>query len=320
MITQLFLKNIQRFRSLLLDFVPGINIIVGETNVGKTTVLRAIQWVAENNLPTTVMKRRGSIKDVSCTIFYEKGIQVKRLWDEGGNSYITYSDGMFLQFPAVGRTVPENVKKLLKLKHINFQKTNEPSFLIGLSPEQRFDYIMKAFGLEEIMEIVNIIDEKIRKESVEYLKPLKFSIEQYKEKIKGVSIHLLEKKMECLNNILSKEDIKNNLKREREEIIALCSPFETLTKKVYNPVWKKYFETVLTLIKILNKIEEMQKEKYQLVSITQMHEKLIYEESDAMYKVILSEERLKDYIENLNLCPTCKQPLTSQTKEELCVS
>tara|TARA_Y100001970_G_scaffold294169_1_gene447896 strand:+ start:12237 stop:12404 length:168 start_codon:yes stop_codon:yes gene_type:complete len=42
MITNLQLKNFTAFTDLVIDFSPGINIVIGENGTGKTQLLKAV--------------------------------------------------------------------------------------------------------------------------------------------------------------------------------------------------------------------------------------------------------------------------------------
>ena len=48
MITSLSIKNWQSHKDTKLDFVNGVNVIIGVPNSGKTAVLRALLWLIEN--------------------------------------------------------------------------------------------------------------------------------------------------------------------------------------------------------------------------------------------------------------------------------
>ena len=49
---KLHLKNFQAFDDLDVEFVLGVNTIIGESNSGKTSVLRAIKSLIENGSRT----------------------------------------------------------------------------------------------------------------------------------------------------------------------------------------------------------------------------------------------------------------------------
>ena len=49
---KLHLKNFQAFEDLDVEFVQGVNTIIGESNSGKTSVLRAIKSLIENGSRT----------------------------------------------------------------------------------------------------------------------------------------------------------------------------------------------------------------------------------------------------------------------------
>ena len=48
MITKIEIKNFQSHKDTMIDFDKGINSICGESDNGKTAIIRAIRWVIEN--------------------------------------------------------------------------------------------------------------------------------------------------------------------------------------------------------------------------------------------------------------------------------
>ena len=48
MFTRLEIKNFQSHKNTTIDFDKNINSICGETDNGKSAVIRAIKWIVEN--------------------------------------------------------------------------------------------------------------------------------------------------------------------------------------------------------------------------------------------------------------------------------
>jgi len=48
MIKQLTIKNFQSHKKTKLEFSDGVNIIIGQSDSGKTAIIRALNWVVNN--------------------------------------------------------------------------------------------------------------------------------------------------------------------------------------------------------------------------------------------------------------------------------
>ena len=48
MLKSLKIRNFESHRNTQLNFHPGVNVIVGESDQGKTAILRALEWVLFN--------------------------------------------------------------------------------------------------------------------------------------------------------------------------------------------------------------------------------------------------------------------------------
>ena len=50
MIKSVEFQNFQSHKKTILEFVPGVNIIVGLSDAGKSAVMRAIKWCLKNQV------------------------------------------------------------------------------------------------------------------------------------------------------------------------------------------------------------------------------------------------------------------------------
>jgi exonuclease SbcC len=122
------LKNFQKWEELRVDFDPGVNVITGRTDAGKSSVLRAVKWVCQNRPAGDSVVRNGS-GGAECRLNVD-GTAVARLRREGGNLYLL-GDG---EFKAFGSGVPETVAELLNVGDLNFQGQHDAPFWFALSP------------------------------------------------------------------------------------------------------------------------------------------------------------------------------------------
>ena len=114
MIHQLHIKNFQSHKDTKLDFVEGVNVIVGTTDSGKTALLRALRWLFRNR-PTGDEFRSWWGGDTQVEVRLDDG-EVMR---QKGNENLYYHRGV--AYKAFGTDVPEEISKHLNIDEINLQ-------------------------------------------------------------------------------------------------------------------------------------------------------------------------------------------------------
>jgi DNA repair exonuclease SbcCD ATPase subunit len=121
MIRWLHISNFQRHKRLRIKLDPHITTIVGPSDVGKSSVLRAVRWALLNEPRGAAFQRHGS-KHVSAELRIDKHI-VKR---SKGKRNTYRLDGR--RFHAFGNGVPQEVAQLLNVSELNFQGQHDSPF------------------------------------------------------------------------------------------------------------------------------------------------------------------------------------------------
>lgn len=142
-IVKVRLYNFQSHEDTEIELDEHLNIIVGESNQGKTSVLRAIRWVAENKPSGKGMVRRDKddkpLKDCSVTLTLENGTIIIRYISGKENGYkIYYPNG---DTASGNTTAVKDVQKILgwcnmKIGEneeipLNYLKQTASAYLIG---------------------------------------------------------------------------------------------------------------------------------------------------------------------------------------------
>jgi exonuclease SbcC len=130
MLTRLKVKNFQTHKEVDLKLDPHCTTFVGPSDKGKSSLLRALRWVATNKPNGSAFIRHGS-RQSSATIWVD-GHRVTRVKGPGKNLYKL--DGLTLK--AFGTNPPQDVAKLLNIDDINIQTQHQPLFWFSLSPGQ----------------------------------------------------------------------------------------------------------------------------------------------------------------------------------------
>lgn len=154
MIKTVEIEGFQAHQHTKIDLVPGVNVIVGETNAGKSSVLRAITWVASNwpQGDEFVSRYGGDVCRVTVTT--ERGVVVRERSKKFNGYRVTPDGGDELTFKDIRGAVPDEVTAVLDLRDVNMQQQFEKLFLLGMPPGQVSRYLSDLLGLEAVEAVV----------------------------------------------------------------------------------------------------------------------------------------------------------------------
>jgi len=255
MITKIAITNFQSHTNTQIELSPGLNILYGDTESGKSAIIRAVNWVLTNR-PVGEKFRRHDTKSTVVEIYTEKSIVIRKK-THSINSYKVNGK----EFKALRTQVPEEVLTALCLNGDAVQLQHNIYFLIDISPGQVGQAINKVTGL-------GITD-----------KVLKF----VKGKLRTVSADL-----ERNNDLLAEtnKDIKDLYwtNKARHELNTLL----TLDKQL-NKGYKKYTKVRSIVDQILEKLSELssllsQKQIDELLVLDKDREHIHQQEMNYTYK------------------------------------
>lgn len=146
MLEKVVIKNFQKHKNLEVQFVPGVTTIVGDTNAGKSAILRLLRWVALNRLHGTAESYiRWGADDMAGILYFDNHKLIRRR-GKGGNLYKL--DGK--EFKAFGHDVPPEIADLLAVSPDNFQRQLDPQFWLTESSGQIAKHLNAIVNLEVI--------------------------------------------------------------------------------------------------------------------------------------------------------------------------
>lgn len=151
MISQVILENFQSHKHSTFNFDKGLNLIVGSSNQGKTSLVRALSLVLYNQWDKSWVRVGASFCRITLTM--DSGIVVTREKGEKVNKYILQVPSQPPQeFVNFGTDVPEPISKVLRIGKIELDKDDsltlnyasqlESLFLFNRSGSQK----AKVFG------------------------------------------------------------------------------------------------------------------------------------------------------------------------------
>lgn len=154
MIKELHLTNFQGHKDSTIKLVSGVNVIAGQSNIGKSSIIRAVRWLMKNRpsgAGDQFRNRDADKKDeVSVRMELDDG-SIIRFKRKGKNGYEV--DGE--QLVAIGTDVPTEVSNVLNLGDHNLQTQHKlpgsnPYFLVEDSPGDVARKLNEVCGMDII--------------------------------------------------------------------------------------------------------------------------------------------------------------------------
>jgi exonuclease SbcC len=348
MIKSLHIQNFQSHEKSKLEFDPGVNVIVGPTDSGKTAIIRALRWVAWNR-PTgdSIRSNWGGTSSVEIKT---ETFDIVRNKDKA-DTYTLYQAGEAIQFKAFGTSVPEEIVRLLNIHEVNLQSQLDSPFLLSESPGAVAQHFNKVAKLDKIDTGLQNVQSGIR-ELTSDIKYKEQEITGFKEELKEydylekaeIELEVLEDMAMRMTNLVVRQSkleklisaIKDTEADIEEESSIL--KYEIDVNTILDFI-KTSDEEKITRDKLIDIISEIQKtkEKIQQYSVVFKYENTVnsvlklYEERDlvegerkqlfkALQNVINSKRTLKKQEEERaafqakferafpDLCPLCGKP------------
>lgn len=308
MIKRLQIWNFLSHKKTEIDFSPGVNIIVGPTDSGKSAIIKALKWTIQNR-PLGDSVKSYWIKGGEATatkIHFEEG-SILRTRGDKENSYTINEEGRLITFNAIKGDVPEEVQKLINLEDVNLQTQFAPHFLLTQSSGEVAQYFNKVAHLDKI----DTASQNIRKwtkdiqQNIQYqeetLRTLEENLEQYKD---------LE---EIERRVTEIEETEHKIDLVAKEFIALDEICEEL-KKIDSEV--EGYSFLLELEGLVNDIIKIGGEKKEMSNKLEELGELVYSIGVANREIIRIAQDIKQLEESFHkelgkgkVCPLCNSVL-----------
>lgn len=161
MIKSLQISNFQSHKSTELLLNPGINVIVGLTDSGKSAIMGALRWLIYNR-PAGESFRSHWGGDTEVTV-ESNDCLVTRLKSKMNNAYVlTTTKNKGITFKAIGTDIPEEVKQALNFQDINLQQQLDRPFLLDNSSGEVAQHFNKIAHLDIIDSSTQLVQRWVR--------------------------------------------------------------------------------------------------------------------------------------------------------------
>lgn len=259
-INRVEIKNFQANKKRVIDFVNGLNVIKGESNAGKSAVLRAIYWVLYDKPNGSDFITTGA-KSCSVRLHLSNGyiIERKRSRSSSGSYILTYKADEPQEFKGFSNNIPieiTNAHQMPELKingvgyRINIASQLDTPFLIGNSPSERASMIGSLVDADRADDAKkDFLAEKRRKQSEKdnfekILKSKQLELNKYSHltkmekniKVLEVALKKLEEEEDNVNKLNEVYTERNDLYNELESInnkLSSIEPIDSTTISEY---------------------------------------------------------------------------------------
>ncbi len=156
------ISNFQKHKHLKIDF-EDITTIVGCTDSGKSSVIRAIVWVLTNKPSGIKYIRRKQPNPAIVAITFSDGNVVTRQRGKTENKY--FLNGM--ELCAFGNDVPAEIQQIIQTNYINFQRQFDSVFWFSEKAGEISRQLNAIVNLEQMDRVVRNLDTKFKRGRVE---------------------------------------------------------------------------------------------------------------------------------------------------------
>lgn len=162
MIEYLTLVNFQGHKKITIEFDPCVTTIIGDTDEGKTSLFRAILWLAKAKSGTRII-RHGANK-CRVTIGIDDG-EITRTRARKHAAIFKINGEVY---SAAGVSVPEAVRNILNFDDMNFQSQLDLPLWMTDSPGKVSQHLNKIVKLDTIDKTTTTAAQYVRKAKAEF--------------------------------------------------------------------------------------------------------------------------------------------------------
>jgi chromosome segregation ATPase len=249
------LKNFQSYKNQVIHCKPGLNLLIGTSDSGKSAILRAISFVLYNYPKRDSLIHWGA-KETEVTLEFSDGLKVTRVKGESKNDIIAIKpDGKEIKKTKIDSEIPDEIKELLGNPPkddfnglISYSDQFSKLFLIDLSPsdlprslsnltgvsvlEDSAKYLMSSY---KAIEKQTKNDEKEYKNLIEEIQSYSF-VQDYESKVDDFSDRFdslieLENKIDEFTSLIDGINLEVD-KSYLKVLTDLITKIETATKSV----------------------------------------------------------------------------------------
>jgi exonuclease SbcC len=299
MIHSLHLKNFESHRNTNLIFSKGINIISGQSDHGKSSIIRGLYWIKDNQPSGSSMisfwnrDKKGNPKKATFSEIEINGQTITRIKSTEGvkNGYLLGDN----KLDAIGQKVPEEITSALNLSDINIQYQFDRPFLLDDSPLEVARFFNRTIRLDQIDRVLSKAS-TMRKRLNAEIKSLEFNIDTANAQIKKYD--WIETVCPLIEDLEYKEFFISEKGNKIEKVKGLIADYKANQEQI------EHYSAIVKCSKITERcdklIESIKQRKAHLAYVSDLvNEYKKQQESIKNYKKIIKYQKLIDKIDSL---------------------
>jgi len=214
------LLNFQSHEDTSLKFCGGVNVIIGASDSGKSSICRALNWVRTNRPMGDSFITKGK-KDTKVTVEVGEYRIVRAKKAGQGGTYTVAGK----EFKALRGNVPEEVSALLGNNDILYQHQLEPHYLVTDSAGRMAEAVGRIVDLENLMRARKWTDSREREE--------RRNVDAAREEIGGIDEQLKAERFDRLDEIREAVDAWGEDEDSHERIMVEMDRLAGLVDSFY---------------------------------------------------------------------------------------
>lgn len=267
MIKKIKIQNFESWKDAEIEFHPGINVLVGESDQGKSGIIRALEWNFLNrpqgfSYRSDFLTDKNELSSVESTLDSDDIICRQRNLN-GINEYRLNGNPLV----ALRTDVPDEISEVSKISEINIQGQHptEQYFLLSERPGYVAKEFNKVSGLSIMDDALTEINSQVRSTNSE-IKVIEKEIKTKKELIQ--ENQWIEKAVKFTVKLQKLDEEISSLENLLNEIIPLLLNLEETEKKIqkYKQV-PKALKELKKHFSIENEIKSLKEEQETLLDL-----------------------------------------------------
>ena len=282
MIHSIEIENFQSHIDTVIDLHPGVNLLIGESDHGKSAILRAIYWCALNLPLGNNFINWGNEKNIASVTIINDIHTVNRSVGKGINSY--FLDDFDNELTGFGKSVPQIISEALRLNELNFQRQKDVFFLMNKSAPEVGRYLNTVIDLDVIDRSLTHANKRVKSIEQE-IDVAENNIEQ-----KRKDLQRFKNLSEVEEQLIFFEELENQLEAQQiklTKVIAITEQVEE-QQSITN-----HHKKLLDLESELNGILELNQQINELIHQADELESLINAITEIKKKLKLNKELIK---------------------------
>lgn len=235
MLSHVEIKNFQSHKHSRLEFHPGLNGIVGNSDSGKSAILRAIHWNRENrptgegHISKWEKDSKGKLLGECSVTVGTNGGDVTRTRSAEFNGYRIGDQ----TFEAISTTVPDAVRDAWNFTEVNVQKQLDPPFLLSKSGPEVSRFFNQILNLDDMDKLISAAASEFEKTSGEHKRIVGVKGKTAKQNRPG-ELDELDSKIAKLEWIDRAKELVAIAQKQESEISRISSEIGKINQLIWN--------------------------------------------------------------------------------------